>query len=565
MPTRATHRLAAGLLVAVLPAADIARAGQCHEVQDRVALAADPSKAARPIAPLLEGLGDHHHPVTTRSERAQLFFDQGLKLEYAFNHQEALRAFKEAARLDPDCAMAYWGWALVLGPNLNLPMKPEVAPQAFQAVQKAMALRHQATPRERALIEALATRYASDPKAERAPLDNAYAEAMKRVHEAWPDDTDAATLYASALMNLSPWNYWTRDRRPREKTPAILAALRAAIARDPKHEGALHYQIHALEAADPDGAVPAADMLRGLAPGAGHLVHMPSHVYMQIGRYADAFEDNRRAALADEGYLTQCRAQGVYPLTYYPHNIHFLVWAGIMQGRAREALEASRRVAEKVPADFREDHWALYQTLLSQPLYVMARFGRWDAILAEPQPAPDVRFHRGMSHWARGLAFTHTGRTDDARSELAALARIQEDPKTPEVLVGFSNAATLLTLAREVLAGEIDARERRFDAAVAHLDRAVRLEDSLAYSEPPDWYYPTRHNLGAALVEAGRAVEAEVVYWQDLRRYRDNGFALLGLAQSLRAQGRAAEADDAEKRYRAAWSDADAPLTSSRF
>jgi tetratricopeptide (TPR) repeat protein len=564
MRARTTRRLAAALLVASLPA-ESARAGQCHEVQDRVALAADPARAARPIAPLLEGLGDHHHPVTTASERAQAFFDQGLKLDYAFNHQEALRAFKEAARLDPDCAMAYWGWALVLGPNLNLPMKPEAVPQAFEAIQKALALRHKVSAKERAYIEALATRYASDPKAERAPLDAAYAEAMKRVHEAYPDDPDAATVYASALMNLSPWNYWTRDRQPRERTPAILAALEAALARDAKHEGALHYQIHALEAANADAAVPAADTLRGLAPGAGHLVHMPSHIYMQIGRYADAFEDNKRAALADEGYLTQCRAQGVYPLTYYPHNIHFLVWAGIMQGRAREALEASRRVALKVPADFREDNWALYQTLVSQPLYVMARFGHWDAILAEPQPPEAVRFHRGMSHWARGLAFAHTGRADDARAELAALARIQEDPKTPEVLVGFSNAATLLTLAREVLSGEIAARERRFDAAVAHLDRAVRLEDSLAYSEPPDWYYPTRHNLGAALLDAGRAVEAEVVYWQDLRRYRDNGFALIGLAQSLRAQGRAAEADDAEKRYRAAWRDADAPLTSSRF
>lgn len=461
--------------------------------------------------------------------------------------------------------MAYWGWALVLGPNLNLPMKPEAAPQAHEAVQKAMALRHQASAKERAYIEALATRYASDPKAERAPLDAAYAEAMKRVHESYPEDTDAATLYASAVMNLSPWNYWTRDGRPRERTPAVLAALEGAVRRDAKHEGALHYQIHALEAADPDAALPAADALRGLAPGAGHLVHMPSHVYMQIGRYADAFEDNQRAALADEGYLTQCRAQGVYPLTYYPHNIHFLVWAGIMQGRASEALAASRKVAEKVPADFREDHWALYQTLLSQPLYVMARFGRWDAILAEPVPADDVRFHRGMSHWARGLAFVHTSRLDDARAELAALASIQEDPKTPEVLIGYSNASTLLTIAREVLAGELAAKERRFDAAVSHLDRAVRLEDGLAYSEPPDWYYPTRHNLGAALIEAGRAAEAEVVYWQDLRRYRDNGFALVGLAQSLRAQGRSADAEDAESRYRATWRSADQPLSSSRF
>jgi tetratricopeptide (TPR) repeat protein len=565
MSARTTHRLAAGLLTAILPAVPPAHAGQCHEVRDRKALDADPARAGSPIAPLLEGLGDHHHAVTTRSERAQRFFDQGLKLDYAFNHQEALRAFKEAARLDPDCAMAYWGWALVLGPNLNMPMKAEAVPQAYEAIRKAMALRHKVSAKERAYIEALAARYTSDAKADRAPLDAAYADAMKRVHEAYPEDTDAATLYASAVMNLSPWNYWTRDGRPRERTPDVLAALASAVRRDPKHEGALHYQIHALEAGDPEAALPAADALRHLAPGAGHLVHMASHIYMQLGRYADAFDDNRRAALADEGYLTQCRQQGVYPLTYYPHNIHFLVWAGIMQGRAGEALAASRKVADQVPADFREDHWALYQTLLSQPLYVMARFAKWDAILVEPQPAESVRFHRGMSHWARGLAFVHTNRIDSARAELLALARIQEDPKTPEVLVGYSNAAKLLTIAREVLAGELAAKERRFDEAVAHLDRAVRLEDSLAYGEPPDWYYPTRHNLGAALIDAGRAAEAEVVYWQDLRRYRDNGFALAGLALSLRAQGRTAEAEDAESRYRTAWSAADAPLASSRF
>jgi tetratricopeptide (TPR) repeat protein len=561
---RSRRRFPAALLLAVL-AARPGDAGQCHEVRDRKALDADPAQAAAPIAPLLEGLGTHHHPVTTGSERAQLFFDQGLKLEYAFNHQEALRAFKEAARLDPECAMAYWGWALVLGPNLNLPMKPDVAPQAYKAIRRAMSLRHRVSPRERDYIEALAQRYSSDPKAERAPLDAAYAEAMRGVHERHPDDADAATLYASAVMNLSPWNYWTRDRQPREKTPAILSALESAVRQDPDHEGALHYQIHALEAVDPDAALPAADRLRHLAPGAGHLVHMASHVYMQVGRYADAFADNQRAAQADEGYVTQCRAQGVYPLTYYPHNIHFQVWAGIMQGRHDDALAAARLVAQKVPPAYREDHWALYQTLLSQPLYVMARFGRWDAILAEPRPSEQARFHLGVSHWARGLAFVHTARPEDARRELEALARIQEDPRTPEVLVGFSNASTLLSIARYVLAGELAASERRYDEAIAALDRAVRLEDSLAYSEPPDWYYPTRHNLGAALLAAGRPVEAEVVYWQDLRRYRENGFSLLGLAQSLEAQGRAAEALEMKKRHRQAWSAADAPLSTSRF
>ena len=559
------RRGAAFLAAAALTATPVAQAGQCHDHQDRKALSADPSGADGPLAPVLEGLGEHHHPVTTGVPRAQLFFDQGLKLTYAFNHQEALRAFKEAARLDPDCAMAYWGWALVLGPNLNLPMKEEVVPQAWGAAQRAMSLRDKASEKERAYIEALALRYSSDPKAERAPLDEAYAAAMKRLHEAYPEDTDAATFYGAALMNLSPWNYWTRDGRPRPKTPALLAAFEAALRQDPRHEGALHYKIHALEAGHPDQAASAADAIRELAPGAGHLVHMPSHVYMQVGRYGEAFEVNRAAVKADEGYITQCRSQGIYPLNYYPHNLHFMVWAALMQGRRDAALEAARRVAGKVPPDFREDNWALYQTLLSQPLYTMARFGQWEAILAEPQPAQSVRFHLGMSHWARGLAFVHTDRAGEARAELAALARIQQDPETPEVLIGLSNAARLLTIAREVLEGELAAKERRFDAAVAHLDRAVRLEDSLTYGEPPDWYYPTRHNLGAVLLEAGRPVEAEVVYWQDLRRYRDNGFALKGLAQSLAAQERKDEAAEVENRLAETWSAADAPLQSSRF
>jgi tetratricopeptide (TPR) repeat protein len=551
--------------MAALTVAEAARGGQCHDVQDPLALMADPERAGRPIAPLLAGLGDQHHPITTGSAAAQRFFDQGLRLEYAFNHQEALRAFKEAARLDPDAPMAYWGWALVLGPNLNLPMKPEVVPQAWQAIQKAMALRHRASARERAYIEALSARYAPDAKAERAPLDQAYAEAMKRVHEANPDDTDAATLYASALMNMSPWNYWNRDGRPRANTPAVLAALDRALLRDAGHEGALHYKIHALEAVDPDAALSAADGLRGLAPAAGHLVHMPSHIYMQVGRYADAYDVNRLAAEADEGYLTACRRQGIYPLTYYPHNLHFLVWAAIMQGRRDEALAAARKVAAQVPPSLRDDNWALYQTLLSQPLYVLARFGQWEAIQAEPSPDENVRFHRGMWHWARGLAYVHTGRAPEARAELAALARIQEDPRTPEVLVGMSNAAILLDIAREVLQGELAVGERRFDEGIGHLDRAVRLEESLHYGEPPDWYYPTRHNLGAALLAAGRAKEAEVVYGQDLRRYRDNGFALIGLSQALAAQGRKEEAAEAERRYVTAWAQATAPLQSSRY
>ena len=562
--TRQTTR-ASATAVALTFTLAAAAAAQHHNTHDPRALATDPRQASEQIAPVLEGVGENHLPVSTSSERAQLFFDQGLKLTYAFNHQEALRAFKEAARLDPGCAMAYWGWALVLGPNLNLPMRPEVVDQAYDAAQMAVARKDGVTDQERMLIEALAERYSDDPEADRAQLDAAYAAAMAAVYEKYPEDNDVATLYAAALMNLAPWNYWTTDGRPQGETAKFLAALEGAMDRDPRHEGALHYYIHAVEPVDPERGVEAADHLRGLAPGAGHLTHMPSHIYMQVGRYADAFEANVMAAKADEGYLTQCRAQGIYPLNYYPHNVHFLVWAAIMQGKSADALTAARKVASKVPADHHGNDWALYQTFLSMPLYTMARFGMWQEVLEEPKPRGDVRYWNGIWHYARGLAFVHTGKPRQAKKELAALRDIADDPTTPEVLIGFSNAQVLLTIAREVLEGEVAARSGKLDAAVAHLDKAVRYEDSLFYTEPPDWYYPVRHTLGAVLVEAGRLREAEVVYWQDLEKYRDNGYALYGLYQTLQAQGRPAEAYDVRRRYRDAWKDADVDLGSSRF
>ncbi len=538
---------------------------QHHNEHDARALEEDPASAEGPIAPVLKGLGDHHHPVTTRSERTQMFFDQGLRLTYGFNHQEALRAFKEAARLDPDCAMAYWGWALVLGPNLNLVMQPEVVPQAYEAIRRALSLKKNVTERERDYIEALAKRYTDDPKADRTRLDEAYAAAMRKLHAKYPEDDDAATLYAAALMNLSPWNYWTKDGRPRENTPAVLATLEAVIERNPKHAGALHYYIHAVEAVRPEQGEAIADLLRGLTPGAGHLVHMPSHIYMRVGRYADSFEVNTLAAKADEGYITQCRAQGIYPLNYYPHNVHVLAWAAIMDGRSAEALAASRKVASKVPEDYDGDVWALYQTFRSMPLYTMVRFGMWDRILKEPRPDERAPFWTAMWHYARGMAYARTGKPMQARGELGAVEAIRDDPAIAGLMIGFNNAKPVLSIAASVLAGEIASAQGRHDEAVRHLDRAVRLEDGLTYAEPPDWYYPVRHTLGAVLLEAGRADEAEVVYWEDLRQNRDNGYALYGLWRSLEAQGRSEEAAEIRKRFRAAWSRADVKLAASRF
>ncbi|HSF17049.1 MAG TPA: hypothetical protein VLK65_15980 [Vicinamibacteria bacterium] len=536
-----------------------------HTGHDPVALATDPLGVEVPIAPELDGIGDHHHSVTTRSEKAQRFFDQGLKLTYAFNHQEALRAFKEAVRLDPDCAMAYWGWALVLGPNLNLPMQPDVVPLAYEAIQRALALKDEVSEKERAYIEALSARYAETPVEDRSALDAAYAEEMGKLSDRYPDDNDAATLYAASLMDLSPWNYWTKDGRPRANTEEVLVVLETVIERDPGHEGALHYYIHAMEAVDPERAERAADLLNGLAPGAGHLVHMPSHIYMRTGRYADAFEANANAIKADEGYITACRNQGIYPLNYYPHNIHFLAWAAIMQGRSGEALAASRKVAARVPKDMHGNDWALYQTFLSMPLYTLVRFGKWDVILEEPKPTSDALYWTGIWHYARGMASVHTGRPEQAERELVAIESILGDPVALETLIGYSNARALLRIASNVLAGELRAKQGDFDAAVAHLDRAVRLEDGLLYAEPPDWYYPVRHTLGAILRESGRADEAEIVFWQDLAHNPDNGFALRGLALSLRAQGKEEEASRIDERFARAWKDADVHLTDSRF
>ncbi len=554
------------IIIVLLTFATTAGASSLHVAGlDKRALKEDPRTAAGPIAPVLKGTGGLQHPVHTRSRQAQSFFDQGLRLTYAFNHQEAMRSFKEAARLDPDCAMAYWGWALVLGPNLNLPMSAEAAVQAYEAVQMAVDRKENATVREKGYIDALAKRYSADPQTNRKALNTAYAEAMGRLHARYPDDLDAATLYAAALMNISPWDYWTKDGKARPNTPTILQVLETAMHKDPKHTGALHYYIHAVEPVDADRGLQAADRLRGLTPGAGHLVHMPTHIYMQVGRYAESFTLNAQAAKADEDYLIQCRSQGIYPLGYYPHNIHFQTWAALMLGKRNDALAAARKVASKVPMDFSGNDWALFQTFASMPLVTMVRFGQWEAVLAEPEPPENWRYMTGIWHYARGLAFTYTQKPDSAAEELARLQSLIGDTKSKHEMIGFSDATTLLTIAGEVLAGEMAAARKQFSTAIAHLEHAAALEDGLMYNEPPDWYYPVRHTLGAVLLEAGQPGKAEAVYRQDLKRYRENGYSLYGLWRSVEAQGRNAEAARIKERYQKAWSLADANLTSSRF
>ena len=555
------------ILSIILIAASLIALPAVAQVHDPRALAADPDKAEGPIAPKLDGLGDYHFPVTTQSPDSQQFFDQGLKLTYAFNHSEALRAFKQAVMLDPGNAMAFWGWALVLGPNLNLPMVPEVAPQAYQAIQRAVALKEKVSERERAYIDALAERYTNNPTTDRVSLDRAYSRAMAKLVENYPEDLDAATLYAASLMNLSPWDYWNLDGSPKGHTEEILRTLQSVVNRNPRHAGALHYYIHTVEARHPKRAELHADMLGGLMPGAGHLVHMPSHIYMRVGRFADSYEANRRAVEADESYITQCRAQGIYPLNYYPHNIHFMTWSAMVQGRPKVALNAASKIVDKVPPELAADKniWALYETFLSQPVFVMVRFGLWDAMLKEPKPNIESKFMTGIWHYGRALAYIYTDRMADARRELRPLTAARKAMGELEHYIGFGTAETLLTIAEEIVLGELAYAEGYTLEGLAHLERAVRLEDGLRYNEPPDWYFPVRHFLGAMLLDSGRPNEAEVVYAADLRKNPGNGYSLYGLRLALGQQGKIDDARAVAKRFNRAWADATHKLTSSRF
>jgi tetratricopeptide (TPR) repeat protein len=516
------------------------------------------------LAPRLQNLGSHTFPVSTRNRQAQTFMNQGLNLAYAFNHAEARRAFREAARLDPNLAMAYWGQALVLGPNINALMEPNEEPSAYELVQKAMSLRSRATPRERAYIEALAQRYSGKAE-DRQPRDAAYADAMHAVHQRFPNDLDAAMLYVESVMDLRPWGYWQRDGAPHVRTDDIVALTERVMTRHPKHPGAVHMYIHLMEGTStPEKAEQAADTLQTLMPAAGHMVHMPAHIYQRIGRYADAIKANQLAVAADEDYISQCRAQGLYPMAYYPHNIHFLWFSASEDGQSRLAIESARLLASKID-DGTLKTLPLTAGFRMVPYYALTRFGRWDEMLKEPEPPAFSAVLRTMWHYARGLSFVATDRLPAAEEELQKLKALTSDPSMKEPLFSPNQGGAIVAPAPEVLAGEIAAARGNFDVAIAHLDRAIRLEDSLVYTEPSEFHFPPRLALGAILLKAGRPAEAETVYWEHLRRHRENGWGLFGLMQALRAQNKSADAALTEARFKIAWARADVTLTASRF
>ena len=521
----------------------------------------------RPVAPRLYNLGTYHVKITTDVPDAQVFFDQGMILAYAFNHAESYRSFKEAARLDPSCAMCYWGQALVLGPNINAGMDPEDVPEAYAATQRALELSSGATSLEQAFIEALSKRYVAEKLDDRSALDAAYARAMGELTKQYPRNDEAATLYAEALMDTTPWNYWNKDGTPNETAEGILDILERVMERTPNHPGANHLYIHAVEEKRPDMGIAAADRLGDIAPGAGHLVHMPSHIYIRVGRYHDASLANQDAIKADDAYITQCRQQGLYPLGYMPHNHHFLWAAATFEGRSELAMEAALHIAKNSDEQMmRMPGMAAIQHFYVAPLFARVRFGKWDEILKQPAPAQDLVYPTAIWLYARGIAQAKTNRIEQAKNTLKKLHKIADDPSMESMKIWDLNAASsIANIALKVLESEVAAAEGDLERAIARLYEAVEMEDALVYTEPADWHQPIRQLLGKLLLECGKAAEAEKIYREDLAYYPENGWSLFGLTASLQAQQKTAEAREVSERFETAWQYADIELKASAF
>ena len=529
--------------------------------------AADAAGASQ--VPLFDTFGDLHRDIDSKVPAAQRYFDQGLRMAYGFNHEAAGRAFAEAARLDPACAMCVWGQALVLGPNINLPMDPAAAKDATAFAKRAALLAANARPADHALIQAQLARFADPAPDDRKPLDRAYADAMARAVAEFPGDDDAATLYAEALMDLSPWSYWTADGKPTEFTPRILAELERVLARSPRHIGAMHYYIHATEASlTPERAEPYADALAGLAPGSGHLVHMPAHTYIRIGRYHDATLTNFAATSADKTFLAFCHgSNGMYPIGYVPHNWHFATMSAGLTGSRTLALQAASETAKRVDrAVMDTPGMAFMQLFVVAPLFTQVRFGQWKAILGPTAPPADLPFPTAIWHFARGMANVRTGALVDATREAAALHAIATEPAMEKLAFSATtHGDNLLRVADALLRGELLRAQGKRTPSLESLRQAVAAEDTLAYNEPADWPLPTRHYLGAALLEAGRVDDARQTYLQDLKTYPENGWSLFGLALAQQRMGQTDAARATHERQRAAWQWADAPLTASRY
>jgi tetratricopeptide (TPR) repeat protein len=512
-------------------------------------------------ATLMSGLGDLHHPVSTKNPQAQQFFDQGLRLIYAFNHDEAARSFQRAADLDPNLAIAYWGVAEAVGPNYNDPASDDRFALAHQAIQKAVDLSSGASPVEQAYIQAMALRFPADPKANRRQAAEAYHDAMREVAKKFPDDLDAVTLFAESGMDLHPWGLWHHDGTAEAGTEEIVTTLESVIKRDPNHMGAVHYYIHAVEASpSPERALAGANKLAAMAPAAGHLVHMPAHVYIRTGDYASAVKTNQEAAVVDRAYIKASGAQGLYPMMYYSHNLHFIAMCSAMNGDYAEAQKNAAMLAAHVGPHVKD--MPPLEGFMTIPIAVDVRFHKWDEILKMPQPSADMKTTTVFWHFARGMALAAKGKVSEAEAEHKAVAEAQAN--TPEDVVFAmpvnNKAKDVLAVARDVLGAKIAMAKKDNAAAIALLQKAVAVQDSLKYSEPEDWFFPVRESLGAALLVNNDAAGAEKVFREDLDRHPRNPRSLFGLEQALKAQNRDYDAGFVQKQFQASWKGGPAQL-----
>jgi len=523
--------------------------------------AAQPGRSAH----FYPGFTGYARPVTCRSAEGQKWFDQGLQLLYGYNHDEAIRSFEKAAEFDPSCAMAWWGSAYARGLHINNPeMGDEQSRRADEAAQRAIAALDDESELERALVHALRHRYRWPAPADRTPLDQAYAEAMESVWHRFPDDPDVGALYAESLMNLQPWDLWTASGAPKGRVLEIAAVLERTLAKAPLHPGANHFYIHAIEASPwPERAVPAAERLTTLIPGSGHLVHMPSHIFIRVGRYAEAVESNARAIDADETYFRLAPKPDFYSL-YFMHNIHFLAYAAMMEGRYQTAIDAARKIERTIPPEFLKNYVTIADGFTTTALHVLIRFGKWEQILAEPAPEPWRLLSHAERHFARSVAFSALGRTSDARGELDRLDEAAAK-LTGEWKMGNNAAADVIAIARTIAEGELAFRLGASERAFERLRQAVQLEENLVYDEPPGWMQPVRHALGALLLADGRHAEAEAVYRADLNRHPSNAWSLLGLQQALDQQQKTQEAETLAEAVRHAWARADVSPVASCY
>lgn len=518
-------------------------------------------------APKLEGLGGIDLKISTSSKEAQEYFNQGMMLAYGFNHAEAARSFYEASRLDSTCAMAYWGFAYVLGPNYNAGMEEDNFQRAYEAATKAKSLAKNCTPKEVALIEALTARYAARPPADRSPLDIAYSAAMKKVYTQYPTDPDVGALYAESIMDMHPWDlYDKKTKAPKAWTPELLAIMNHLMKINPKHPGAHHFYIHALEAsATPEKALASAKLLETLVPGSGHLIHMASHIYINTGDYHLGSLSNIEAAKVDSIYTTTCHAQGAYPLGYFPHNYHFLAATALLEGHSKLAWETAVRLQQHTATDImRMPGWGTLQHYYSIPYYIAAKFSMWDTIAVLTPPAKDLVYPRAIWHYARGLAYLGKNDMPGAQKEMDSLRTLAADTTLKQITIwNINTTADLVQIAAKVLSAGIAVKQGHLDKSISLLEEAVAIEDNLNYNEPPDWFFSIRHHLGAVLFKAGKYGEAEKIYNRDLQTWRKNGWALIGLYNSLAAQKKDSEAQKAKSAFDESWKYADVKIASS--